>query len=472
MNDNRGLKLVAPKITPVLEPAFRPAVLANAAFRKAVKASRQGAAVTIALEQADGSVFHFNTEIFPEGHVEAKQNAAYLERFVKFLLWSRGGFRVHFAGPRVFGEELQRYYKETPTGRFDAEIMGERVYERPFEVVVVEKTQLPPAREATMPLGRHLKGCRIGFDLGASDYKIAAVLDGKVVSSEELPWQPSVQNDPQYHFDHIMMGLKRAASKLPRVDGIGGSAAGVYVNNRVKVASLFRGVPRDVFDGRVKDLFLEMRRAWNDIPFEVVNDGEVTALAGSMSMKDNAVLGVALGSSQAAGFVTPNGNITSWLNELAFCPVDYNPDAAKDEWSGDRGCGAQYFSQQAVGRLVGVAGIELDAAMPLPEKLKHVQALMLKGDRRARKIYETIGVYLGYAIAHYAEFYKIKNVLILGRVTTGEGGSIIIKNAQQVLKAEFPALAKKIRLRTPSERDKRHGQAIAAASLPRPAGGK
>jgi len=466
MNDNRGLKLVAPKVTPVLDPAFRPAVLANAAYRKAVKSSRQGAPVVIALEQADGSVFHFNTAIFPEGHAEAKQNAAYLERFVKFLLWSRGGFRVYFAGPRAFGEELQRYYAETRTGRFDAEIMGERVYERPFEVLITEKGQIPLPREVTKPLGRHLKGCRIGFDLGASDYKIAAVVDGKVVFSEELHWQPSAQNDPQYHFDHIMTGLKHAAAKLPHVDGIGGSAAGVYVNNRVKVASLFRGIPKDLFDSRVKDLFLEMKKAWNDIPFEVVNDGEVTALAGSMSMKDNAVLGTALGSSQAGGYVTPNGNITSWLNELAFCPVDYSPNAPVDEWSKDRGCGAQFFSQQAVGRLVGMAGIELDAAMPLPEKLKHVQALMAKGCYRAAKIYETIGVYLGYAIAHYAEFYKIKNVLVLGRVTTGEGGSVIIHNAKRVLKEEFPALLKKIRLRTPSERDKRHGQAIAAASLP------
>ena len=83
------------------------------------------------------------------------------------------------------------------------------------------------------------------------------------------------------------------------------------------------------------------------MPFEVVNDGEVTALAGSMSLGENAMLGIALGTSTAAGYVTPDGNITSWLNELAFVPVDYNPAAPTDEWSGDYGVGAQYFSQQA-----------------------------------------------------------------------------------------------------------------------------
>lgn len=466
MNENHGLPLVTPKLTPVLDPFFRPAVLANRAFRQRVRASGNELAVTVALEQADGSVFHFPTAIFPEGHPEAVANATYLERLVKFALWSRGGFRVYFDGPSTFGEQLQRHYREQATGRFDADLMGERVYERPFEVVTVGRGKVPAPREATKPLGRHLEGCRIGFDLGASDRKVAAVVDGKVVFSEETVWNPVPQKDPQWHFDQIMESLKSAAAHLPRVDAIGGSSAGVYVNNRVKVASLFRGVPRELFDGRVKDLFLEMRKAWHDIPFEVVNDGEVTALAGSMSMNDNAVLGIAMGSSLAAGYVTPDGNITSWLNELAFAPVDYAPNAPADEWSGDRGCGVQYFSQQAVGRLLGVAGIEVDPALPLPEKLKHVQALMEKGDYRAEKIYQTIGTCFGYAIAHYADFYTIKNVLVLGRVTSGAGGAILLDHTSKVLKAEFPELAEKILLRVPDERDKRHGQAIAAASLP------
>ena len=97
------------------------------------------------------------------------------------------------------------------------------------------------------------------------------------------------------------------------------------------------------------------------MPFEVVNDGEVTALAGSMSLGENAILGIAFGTSTAAGYVTPDGNITSWLNELAFVPVDYSPDAPVDEWSGDYGVGSQYFSQQCVGRLMPAAGIEAPA---------------------------------------------------------------------------------------------------------------
>ena len=430
---------MAPRIVPVLDSAFRPAVLATHAFAAAVKKTGQATRVRVALEQADGSVFHYATEIFPDGTPGVSGNFIHVERLVKFLLWSWGGWRIYFDGPKALGDQLAQHFRATTTGKFDSNIIGEKIYDRPIEVVVTP--ELPPQRVTTKPLGRHLKGCRIGFDLGGSDRKVAAVIDGKVVFSEEIVWDPYFHPDPQYHFDGIMDSLKKAAAHLPRVDAIGGSAAGCYVNNRVKVASLFRGVAPDLFEKRVKNLFFEVQRAMGGVPLEVVNDGEVTALAGSMSLGKNAVLGLALGTSLAAGYVTRDGNITSWLNELAFAPVDYNPDAPRDEWSGDYGVGAQYFSQQAVGRLLAAAGIGVDAKMPLPEKLKHVQALMAQGDPRARKIYQTIGTYLGYAIAHYAEFYDFDHVLILGRVTSGQGGDVIIEGAKEVLRVEFPELA-------------------------------
>ena len=129
--------------------------------------------------------------------------------------------------------------------------------------------------------------------LSATMVKVAAVKDGEVVFSEEVPWMPALQEDPQWHYDELMAMLKSAAAHLPRVDAIGGSAAGCYVNNRVQVASLFRSVSASLFKSRVREIFLELQKAWGNIPFEVVNDGEVTALAGAMSLNDNAVLGIA-----------------------------------------------------------------------------------------------------------------------------------------------------------------------------------
>jgi predicted NBD/HSP70 family sugar kinase len=464
INDNKGLPLVRPKIVPPLDPEFRPAALANRFYRKAATQSDRTVKVTLALERADGSVSHRTMNVLDAEHPQANANFTYLERALKFLLWSRGGVRVHYAGPRDLAQKLQKHYRNSATGKFDAWIMGEKIYEQAFEVILAEPHQLPRENERTVPLGGHWKGCRIGFDLGASDRKVAAVQEGKVVYSDEFPWDPRNQTDPQWHFDQIMEMLKAAANHLPRVDAIGGSSAGVLVHNQVKVASLFRGVPEEQFKQRVKGLFLEVQKAWNNIPFEVVNDGEVTALAGAMAVGKSCLLGIAMGSSQAAGYVNHQGNITSWLNELAFAPVDYSPKAPVDEWSGDYGCGVQFFSQQAVGRLLPAAGIELDQKMSLPEKLVAVQDLMARGDERAARIYQTIGTYLGYTLPHYGDFYDFRSVLVLGRVTTGPGGTIILDTARQVLAEEFPEFP--VQFYQPDEKEKRHGQAVAAASLP------
>ena len=457
---------VSPKFRPVLDPDFVPAALWNRGYRAAVQAAGGGIPLAIALERSDGSRSVFRGATLPHQGQNAALNERYIERLVKFLLWQKGGYRITIGGEPALADYLCGVYSPGAERAFDFEFMGERVYGRSMEIEHAAYDEIPEEREAAAPLGRHLDGYRIGFDLGASDRKCAAIANGEVIFSEEVAWSPSVQPDPQYHFDGIDDSLRRAAEKLPRVDAIGGSAAGVYVNNEVRVGSLYRSVPRHLFDTRIRRLFFDLQKKWGGIPFDVVNDGEVTALAGSMALDDNAVLGVAMGSSLAAGYVTPQGAITSWLNELAFVPVDYRANAPADEWSGDPGVGAQYFSQQAVGRLLAPAGIDLPKEMPLPVKLEQVQKLMAAGDERARKIYETIGVYFGYNIAHYTDFYEVRNLLVLGRVLTGEGGDLILATARQVLKGEFPEIAERIRFHIPGEKEKRHGQAIAAASLP------
>ncbi len=463
MND-RDFVLPAPRVTPVLDPWYRPAALVIHEIRRQTKALSDAPIVSMALEQIDGSVSHFSLSVFPERHAHSVYNSKFVERLSKFLLWARGGFRIYIDAPSPVVAHLERHYAQNPRGQFDDLIIGHKIYDHAIEVVPVR--EMPPAKGSSAPLGRHLDGNRIGFDLGGSDRKVAALIDGEVVFSEEVVWDPIKQPNPQYHFDGIMDSLKRAAAYLPRVDAIGGSAAGVYVNNRVKVASLFRAVPPQLFELRVKNLFLEIRQAWNNLPFELANDGEVTALAGSMALGKNGVLGIAMGTSMAAGYVTREGNITSWLNELAFAPIDLRSDGPVDEWSGDFGCGVQYFSQQCVGRLLGAAGIDAEAALPLPEKLKLVQELMDAGDYRARKIYQTIGVYLGYAIALYREFYDFEHLLVLGRVTSGPGGAVTLEEARRVLDTDFPEVSERVAFHVPDEKEKRHGQAIAAASLP------
>jgi predicted NBD/HSP70 family sugar kinase len=454
---------VPPALPAPLDPGYRPAFLGNRSYRAAAARNPARVACAIALERENGLVTRRELEILPSGVREA-DTLRYVERTVKFLLWANGGWKLVLGCPAPLAQAIAGRYRPGGERAFDADTM-QRSYGRALEVVRVPVEAVPQARLSAAAIGRHLEGCRIGFDLGASDLKVAAVVDGNAVFSAEIPWNPSVQTDPRYHVTRIRDGLRIAAEHLPRVDAIGGSSAGIFVSNQPRVASLFRAVPPAEFDRVIRPMFLDLQKEWG-VPLVVVNDGDVTALAGAMSLGRDGLLGIAMGSSEAGGYLDPAGRITGWLVELAFAPVDFNPDAAADEWSGDRGVGAQYFSQQAVARLAPAAGYRFPEAMPLPERLKDVQARAQAGDEPALRIFETLGVYLGYTVPHYADFFDFEHVLVLGRVTSGAGGEVLVRTAREVLQRAFPELAPRLTLHVPDEKARRVGQAVAAASLP------
>ena len=449
-----------------LEPEFMPMIKVINDFKAAV-AKADSQKVTVCVERTNSLMATYTMDVFKDGTGHDEENYGIIERIIKTLLWAKGGFKVYVAGSKPIYDRIAADYRKGGAREFDFNFMA-RVYERPFEVCYVEKVEDAPAQnDAASPIGRHLDGCRIGFDAGGSDRKVSAVVDGKTVYSEEVVWFPKLQSDPMYHYEGILEAMKTAASHMPRVDAIGVSSAGVYVDNKIMVASLFLKVNDEDFEKHVKNMYINVAKEIGDVPVEVANDGDVTALAGAMSLEDNGVMGIAMGTSEAAGYVDMDGNITGWLNELAFVPVDYNKAAMVDEWSGDYGCGVKYFSQDAVIKLAPKAGIELDESLSPAEKLKVVQGLMEKDDERAAAIYETIGTYFGYTIAYYSLFYDIKHVLIMGRVTSGKGGTILLDKANEVIKTEFPELDKKVKLHIPDEKARRVGQSVAAASLPK-----
>jgi predicted NBD/HSP70 family sugar kinase len=450
--------MIKPLITAPLDPGFQPAVLFNRDYVNRVRASGKAVPLVLGLERECGLLSRFETVVSPTTDAAT---LLYVERLVKFLLWGRGGWKLHFGGPKSLGESIRKTYSASGARKFDCDMMA-LAYGKKFEVFLTSANKVPAAKDMQVAAGGHLKGCRIGFDLGASDYKVSAVVDGEAIFTEETPWDPKIQANPEYHYHHISAALHRAAACMPRVDAIGGSSAGIIVDNEIRVASLLRAIPKKLFPTAAA-VFKRLAKEWN-VPLVVMNDGDVTALAGALSLQQKGMLGIAMGSSEAAGFMDKRGRILGWLNELAFAPVDYNPKAPADEWSGDAGVGALYFSQQAVNKLLPAAKIKLPKAMDLPERLKEVQILMAAGDARAAKIYETIGVYLGYSIPHYRDFYDYDHMLILGRVTTGKGGDIVLAKAREVLATEFPEVG--IAMHVPDEKTRRVGQAVAAASLP------
>ena len=446
------------KHVPELDPAFMPILRFNRAFLADAEKP-----VDIAVERADGQMAVCSTRI--HGTPEMREaDCYYVERIVKTLLWMKGGFKVYVAGDETVYEYLKSVYCAGGQQAFDWDYMA-NVFEHPFEVVLVDA--VPQAKDAPKRVGGHLDGCRIGFDAGGSDRKVSAVIDGETVYSEEVVWFPKITADPDYHYDGIVSALKSAAEHMPRVDAVGVSSAGVYINNRTMNASLFLKVPRDLFDAKVKDIYIRaITDTFGDVPYAVYNDGDVSALAGAMSLSDNSVLGIAMGTSEAVGYVDEEGRITGWLNELAFVPVDVNPEAMRDEWSGDIGCGVKYFSQDGVIKLAPRAGINLSESLSPAEKLKEVQKLMDQDGNNAAEIYRSIGTYLGHALAYYYDLYHCRHVLLLGRVMSGKGGDLVLEEAKRVLADEYPECSGKLFPALPDEKSRRVGQSVAAASLP------
>ena len=446
------------KNAPVLDPAFIP-------FGIWMDAYLQGAEkpVAIAVERQDGQISVRRT--FIHGTAEMMDaDYRYIERYTKFLLWSIGGFKVYICGCSDLAKKLQHAYSAAGERAFDYDFF-QKLYERELTVIDLPLEQCPAANESPRPMGGHLDGCRIGFDAGGSDRKVSAVIDGECVYSEEVVWHPKTNPDPNYQYEGILDSFRSAASKMPRVDAIGVSSAGVFVGNAPMISSIFYCVPRDRWD-EVKTVYDRAAAQFGNVPIVVANDGDVSALAGAMGMDCGNIMGLAMGTSEAVGYVDKDKNVLGWISELAFAPVDLNENAMQDEWSTDFGVGCKYFSQDAVIKLAPRAGIELDPSLTPAEKLKVVQKLMEADDARAQAVFRDIGTYLAYTVVLYNKFYDIHHLMLLGRVMSGKGGDTILSTCQQVLRAEFPALAEKINVMLPDEKTRRVGQSAAAASLP------
>ncbi len=446
------------KHKPLLDPDFIPFGIWAESYRKGASVP-----VDIAVERDHGHISVRRTYIHGTPDM-AEADYRYIERYMKFLLWSIGGFRIYVCGCSTIAQRLQKAYCYEGERAFDCDFFF-RLYERELEVIDLPLEQCPAANEAPRPIGGHLDGCRIGFDAGGSDRKVSAVGNGECIYSEEVVWHPKTQSDWHYQYEGILDSFRTAASKMPRVDGIGVSSAGVFIGNAPMVSSLFIKVPRSEWE-HVKTVYDRAGAEIGDVPVVVANDGDVTALAGAMGMGVGSIMGIAMGTSEAVGYVDKDQNVLGWISELAFAPVDLNENAMADEWSTDIGVGCKYFSQDAVIKLAPRAGIVLDEDLTPAEKLEIVQSLMEQGDARAADVYRSIGAYLAYTVVQYAHFYDIRHLMVLGRVMSGKGGELVLETCLDIIRDEFPELGERIHIMLPDEKTRRVGQSVAAASLP------
>jgi len=476
--------LTRPSVPAPLEPNFCPFVLGKRKYMKHIAESSQLGAVSelsFVVERPGGCFGRDKLPVFAETHEGFDASVFIAGEAIRYMIWQRGGFKLLLSGPAKICEQLKEAFSPTGKYAFEATTMPQ-IYKEPWIVGIVSEKELPANKDVPVICGKEATGCRIAFDLGKSDVKCVAVKDGDVIDSAETEWDVT-NPDPQYHYDVIVKAMKAIAAKLPGpIEAIGGSATGaVSADSEATWCDCFPNVAPDLYKERVVPIFNDIaKNEFGGVPIKVINDGEVTAVAGGQMVGAGCLFGISLGSSEGSGYVDADGNLTGWINENAYNPFDINPEGAVNVWSPHRGDASMYLGQRAATRLAKKGGIDLPADMmpehpsmnaashvPHAQCLKKIQAAMKdpKLEPQARKIYETIGVFMGYAIAQYCEYLDIKHVLILGRVTTGVGGDIMMEYARKVLAADFPELAD-IKFHTPTEHMKRVGQCVAAAALP------
>ena len=461
---------------PKYEPSFKPAIIEMEKFQEKVSKSQDKTELIICLERNKGYNYHYKMLIYKDGTGHDDENYFVVERICKMILWIVGGHKFYISGSDFIANKLKSEYQENGKRKFDF-LFFKDVYYKNIEVISCKKEEIPKLNLEDIELSNGVNGNRIGFDAGGSDLKISALIDGKVVYSKEIVWNPKINSDPNYHIDGIMNSFFKAAEFLPTIDSVGISTAGIVIDNQIMVSSLFIKVSRDDYEKKIKNIYIDCIKKLEEkfnkkISFIVANDGDVTAYAGLLELKKNdGILGIAMGTSEAGGFITKEGRLTGWLNELAFVPIDFNLNAMRDVWSGDYGTGERYFSQEGVIKLANFAGIKFEEDMTPANKLKYVQNLIENGNEKEKKIAEDIfsdmGIYLGYSVPLYAHFYDFQDLLVLGRVSSGKGGNIMIEKAKEVLRNEFPEIAKKIEIHIPDEKSRRVGQSVAAACLPK-----
>jgi len=477
--------LSRPKVPAPLDPNFSPVVLAKRQYLEATKDCKDK--LDWALLRSDGCG-RYTLPIFPADSWDAPASVYMAGVLIQEMIWQRSAHTLLISGPSAMCEELVKAF--SPDGQYGFEVTSMPnvcgTPTEPFTVrVVASASEMPEGVDTPQVCGKDANGCRLAFDLGKSDIKTVAVRDNEVLSSKETEWDVT-NPDPQYHYDAIIAAMKETAAAFgdSKIDAIGGSATGtISGTNEATWCDIFPNVPADVYKEKVIDIFSRLANEMAPgAPLKVINDGEVTALAAVQKIKKGNVMGISMGSSEGGGYANEDGNLMGWINELCYLRLDLNPDAPTDPWTkgNHTGISHMYLGQRGPTRLAVQTGIELPENYRYPHEdmctirhethaqcLKLVQAGIKDAahQEKVKQLYETVGVYLGYALAQYCEFYQIDHVMILGRVSKGEGGDIMLATAKKVLDTEFPEFSG-IEFHTADDHFKAVGQCIAAAALP------
>ncbi len=451
---------IDPEITtvPELESNFVPILLWNQAYLKKAKEP-----LTLAISNKLGQCIIHHT-LIRNDKTSGQADKFFVEQLAKSLLWLYGGNKITVVGNALVFNHLRNTFSVSGARASEVVFMS-NIYDEAF---VVERKPAPPkpANRKRM-LTQQLNGYRIGIDINSYDRKCAAVHNGEILYMEQVLWNPMVESDPEFHFKSVVESIHVAAKRLPRIDGIGVSTTGVFVENQARFSDLFHSVPGMDFSDALIDLYPRAAKAMGCGEGLVVeNEGDVSALAGAMTMDCKGVLSLHFGHKFTAGFVDNDGYLTGWLNELEHMPIHFSKSDPNDPNSADEGCGLRYFSEEGVLRMAEEAGVKFRQDSNNRQRLRGLQLQAEQNSSKSKLVFQSIGTILGHSLAYYHSLYQFQVVLLTGRIMTGAGGDMIFNAAQKVLAKDYPLTASSIVISLPDENDSQIDLAVAAATLP------
>lgn len=449
----------------MIDPSYHSAIECFDTFQKKVQDNEQKSHVILAIEHEKKIVVCKEYDVFSdEKHLS--YNLFILERLIKSLLWVVGGHRIYFAGPHLLYESLKEIFSPTGKRAFDIAFM-EKIFQTNFEFLECDSKQIPQEKSIDSHFDSIVYQKRIGLDLGGTHIKICALFDDQIVYSQVIPWSPKTYINPHAHEEKILHAIQDALPYLQNdVDALGISSAGIFMDNQVRVSALFMKVDEQKYASFLPNLFLTIQNKLekivnHPIHMKIANDGDVTALSGAKRLQKERLLGLSLGTSEAASFIHHKGQLMGWLHELSFVPINWHENAMIDPWSLDRGTGASYLCQEGVIYLAKLCHIDLDKDASPAQKVKTLQAMAEQQDEKALLIFQTMGLYLADALAYYRLFYPIEHVLVLGGITNGKGGDILLSSCQEQLRLrKIP-----IELHSTAKENRQMEQAITASYL-------
>lgn len=234
--------------------------------------SERGVELTVSLESGGAVRRQFRLGL-PD--IESPKLGRYLRTYVHNRLWAIGAERVVLDCDQDLFDKIASAFR--PGGEFSHQVaMMSEIYGCHFEIVRGDaRDAAGGASGTTQQPGRPKVGKHIGVDLGGSDAKVVALVDGELRHHEKRDWKPKSFREGRQAVSVVCDLVKNALAKsgIDSPDGVGISSAGIVVNDRIMASGIFGGLPAEEFQEWIVPMGERVSEAFGGVPIGVAHDG-------------------------------------------------------------------------------------------------------------------------------------------------------------------------------------------------------